>query len=229
MLGIKERNTMTRSSTTRRPAAARTPATRTRSRRGSATEVVRWVNGLKAARIAQGKSQTDVANHIGRKQNTISAIERGARSGREYMDQIAEYLRVDPSAVFPYYDFYSYEEAAELMGVSSTLISRRVDENALASETISGMRLIPKSALDGAELRKRSSKSIRSRMRDQLRANPTGLTSRQLLMEFAPFEDEDAEKRAFQTVQQLLARWDEFEKVGHDADSGLLLWTVSDN
>lgn len=188
------------------------------------------MNSLEVARKNAGKSQTDVANAVGLKQRTISAIERGDRSGREYMDAIAEFLRVgDPSAIFPYYAFYSYEEAAELEGVSSTLIARRVDEGALEATRIAGMRLIPKGALEGAELRKRSSKSIRSRLREQLHAHPEGMTSRQLLAEFGPFDDETAEQRMFSTVQQLLARWDEFEKIGHDADSGLLLWTASDN
>jgi hypothetical protein len=69
---------------------------------------------------------------------------------------------------------------------------------------------------------------VRDRLRDQLRANPSGLTSKQLLAEFAPFDDEDSEKRTFNTIQQLLARFAEFERAGHDADSGLLLWTLSD-
>jgi hypothetical protein len=100
-------------------------------------------------------------------------------------------------------------------------------QKVLPFEEFGGTRLIPKSALEGVQIRRRPAKSKRARLRDLLRANPDGLTSRQLLMEFAPFDDEESEKRASQTVQQLLARFGEFEKVGHDAESGLLLWTVS--
>lgn len=173
------------------------------------------------------KSQTDVAKAVGISQRLISAIESGDRSGREYMDQIAEYLREPPSKIFPHYDFYTFEEAAELMGVSSSVISARVDtQKVLPVEEFGGTRLIPKSALEGVQLRLRPAKSKRARLRDLLHANPDGLTSGQLVMEFAPFENDEAQKRASQTVQQLLSRFNEFEKVGHDAESGLLLWTV---
>lgn len=252
-----------------RTTAARPARTRTRARKKAEP---RWKNNLLAARRKAGKSQIEVANHIGRKQNLISAIERGDRSGREYMDEIAEFLRVsDPSAIFPYYDYYTFEEAAELMGVSSTLIARRVDDGEIPAELIGapegvetdrsvrrekraalraqrkagritdeqyerrmapyrgGQDLIPKSALRDLELRKRPSKSMRATLRDVLAENPSGVTSRQLLASFGPFEAEADEKRTLSSVQQILARFPEFGKAnGVDPDSGLVLWALTD-
>ena len=119
--------------------------------------------------MGKGKSQTEVAENVGISQRLVSAIESGDRSGREYMDQIAAYLRVAPATIFPHYDFYTFEEAAELMGVTSSVIIARVDtQKVLPVEEFGGTRLIPKSALDSVQIRRRPVKSKR--------AVPSGVT-----------------------------------------------------
>jgi excisionase family DNA binding protein len=203
------------------------PAPKRRAKSSEVTEP-RWANNLKAARIRAHKSQEEVATHIGRKQRLISAIERGDRSGREYMDEIAEYLRVsNPALIFPYYDYYTYEEAAELMGVSSTLIARRVTKGELPHESIGTVRFIPKDALRNVELRKRIGKTKRERLRELLEASPDGLTSDSITDSFGPFKSDDERRKLRQVVQTILSRSPEFIKgvaQGKDAP----LWTVSD-
>lgn len=168
-----------------------------------------WQNNLKAIRKRKGLTQKDIQVAVNVGQTTLSAIERGRISGRKHMDQIARAVRADPREIFPYYDYLTYDEAAKELGVSATLISRRVEEKRLKAYTRGNHKFIKRSDLATATIRLRTGPSMRQVLIDTLR-DSDGLTSAELLEAFSPFENDEQKKKIKRNLQTVLSRSKEF-------------------
>jgi len=197
-----------------------------------------WVNNLKSARERIGLKQMDIACAVGIGQTTVASIEKGHLSGRDYMDSITDYLcrsahvlghlGFSPEHIFPYYGYITYTQAADILGVSSTLVSRRVEEGVFTSHRIGSTRLLLKSEVEsvgGESLRRRSGQSYRQRVSEALNNNGNGgMTSEQLLIRLGPYQSlEEANKRR-KSIQVILSRGREFTA---DKSRNPARWTVN--
>jgi excisionase family DNA binding protein len=168
-----------------------------------------WKNNLRELRKRKGYTQRDIQLAINIGQTTLSAIERGRISGRKHMDEIAKTLRANPREIFPYYDYLTFDEAAKELGVSATLISRRVAEKKLKTYTRGNHKFIKRSDLLNTKIKLRNGPSMRQVIIDTLKETD-GLTSTQLLEAFAPFTDEEQKKKIKRNLQTVLSRSKEF-------------------
>ena len=177
-----------------------------------------WTNNLEKYRKASKKklSQADLAQAIGLKaQTTISAIEKGALSGRKYWDKIAEVLEVPTKDIFPFYGLLTYDEAGKIAGVSSTLIHRRVLSKELVGHKVKGLRLVEEEQVRKSPLKRREGPSIREQLVSLLGSSDNGLTTSELVdavnsalaSQTGQEQDVDKIKR---TIQTLLSRGEEF-------------------
>ena len=167
-----------------------------------------WVNNLKEYRIKKGFSQTDLADQVGLSQQTILQIVKGILSGRKHMDVLSSMLKAPGLSVFPYYEFVTYTEAAQMLGVSPTLISKRVDEGIVKAESFGNVHMIHRSNVSESILR-RQRVSIRKQMKILLSESPSGLSVDSIVEALGPFDGDELLKKK-RSIQSILSRGDEF-------------------
>jgi len=171
----------------------------------------KWDNKLKLYRTNKGYSQSDIAEIVGLSQNTIHQIEKGSLSGRKHMDRIGKVLKIEPALVFPYYNFLTYSEAAAVLEVSSTLISKRVEDNSISCYIIGGIKMVSRSDLLSSNIKRRGKKSIRLIMEDFLsERNGEGGTVEEMLDLLGPYSSDDSREKKRKSLQSILSRSREF-------------------
>lgn len=169
-----------------------------------------WKNNLRRIRKQKGYTQRDIQTAIDIGQTTLSAIERGRISGRKHMDAIARIIHANAKDIFPYYDYLTFEEAAEELGVSSTLVSRRVKEGKLKYHQKGNLKFIKRSDIKNENIKKRTRPSIRQVVISALSDVTSGLTSTELMEYFKPFADDAEEQRTKRSLQSILSRSKDF-------------------
>ena len=189
------------------------------------TNTVKWDNELKLHRTNRGYSQSDIAEMVGLSQNTIYQIERGALSGRKHMDSIGYAIKMPPNLIFPYYEYLTYSEAAEKVGVSSTLIAKRVEDGSIEASVVGGVKMVKREDLQISTIKKRPLRSIRVVMSEFLETrNGTGGTVEEMLYLFGPYPSSIEREKKRKSMQSILSRSTEFIV---DKNQKPPLWHVS--
>lgn len=179
----------------------------------STTSDKKWVNNLKTIRVNKGYSQADIADFVGLSQNTILQIEKGNLSGRKHMDCLATAMKVDPRDLFPYYDYISLSEAAEKLGISVTAVSKRLDSGSIKYEVFGSSKMIHQNEVSLSSTKKKSIKDI---LKDFL-VSATSASIDDMVLLFAPFDNDDDRLKRKRTIQSTLSRSPQF-KVDKNAD-----------